>query len=265
MNQKNFRFFDRAVTVEGIACFVSDAHLGAPSEQLSQEREEKLVTFLSQHPEIQHLFLLGDIFDFWFEYQDVVPKGYFKLFNILSEMHRRGTRIYYFTGNHDMWVQDYFVRELGFEIFRQQQAFLINGKRCMVGHGDGIGGRQWKYLFIKKIFSLKLNRVIYSMLHPRLAFSIARLCSNNSRKSHPESAKIFQKEAEPQVQFARTLLQHEQVDFFIYAHRHIPIIYPLTKSTCYCNVGDWLTHFSYLWFANQTPELCYLDKCVDCE
>ena len=241
--------FRHPITIEGNACFVSDAHLGCPTESESQVREEMLVDLLQQQKDnMQHLFLLGDMFDFWFEYKDVVPKGYFRFFNKLSELHEKGVEIYYFTGNHDMWVQDYFTQSFGCKVFYQQQVFNLNGKRCVIGHGDGIGGHQRRYLFIKRIFGFKPNRVLYSMLHPRQAFAIAKFCSRKSRASHDESLFTFQGEQEFQVQYARQILAQEPVDMFIYAHRHTPAEYALSDNSQFYNIGDWLTHFSYMVF-----------------
>lgn len=239
--------FDNPIELHGNALFVSDAHLRTPEDAESQQRETQLIQLLEAHRgKLQHLFLLGDIFDFWFEYRDVVPKGYFRLFNLLYELNQSGVKIYFFTGNHDMWVQDYFTEQFGCQVFYQQQAFLLNGKRCLIGHGDGLGGKQRRYNLIKRIFGYKPNRVLYSMLHPRQAFSIARYFSATSRASHNPDVFKFKNEAEYQVMYARQVLQTEPVDFFIYAHRHIPVRYELTPSSCYYNTGDWLTNFTYI-------------------
>lgn len=247
--------FQHPTVIEGTALFVSDAHLGTSSGVDSLTREKMLVDMLRQHRDsLKHVFLLGDMFDFWFEYKDVVPKGYFKLFNILSELHENGTEIYYFTGNHDMWVQDYFTRSFGCKVFYQQQVFDINGKRCVIGHGDGIGGKQRRYLFIKHVFAFKPNRVLYSMLHPRQAFAIAKFFSRKSRASHDESLFTFQGEREFQVQYARKLLETEPVDCFIYGHRHTPAELALSDSSHFFNIGDWLNHFSYLLFPSDGSE-----------
>lgn len=241
--------FSQSIELNGNALFVSDAHFRTPSDANSRQREEWLIDCLSSHRNsIKHLFFLGDIFDYWFEYGDVVPKGYFRLFNLLYEMNLEGIQMYYFTGNHDMWVQDYFTEQFGCRVFRDQQAFILNGHRCLIGHGDGIGGKQHRYLLIKKIFSFKPNRILYSMLHPRHSFAIARFFSQKSRASHSEEAAVFKKEQEYQVQYARTVLQQEPVEFFIYAHRHIPIRYELSAQSTLYNVGDWLKNFSYITF-----------------
>lgn len=252
--------FSNVMEINGNVCFLSDAHFGTPNQQDSQKREDVLVSLLNQiGDDIQHLFLLGDIFDFWFEYRDVVPKGYFRLFNTLYNLSKKGVKIYYFTGNHDMWVQDYFEQQFDCQVFIKEHAFLLNGKRCVIAHGDGLGGKQRKYLLIKGIFGFKPNRVLYSMLHPRQAFSIARYCSKISRESHPDDAQEFKGEQEHQVQYARQVLENEPVDFFIFGHRHIPKQYVLTDDSMLFNCGDWLSNFSYLIFNQEAakPQLMF--------
>ncbi|MBQ3751137.1 MAG: UDP-2,3-diacylglucosamine diphosphatase [Bacteroidales bacterium] len=246
--------FDHPIEIQGNVLFISDAHLRTPEDEDSKQRETKLIQLLeSRKGQFQHLFLLGDIFDFWFEYGDVAPKGYFRLFNLLYELNESGVKIYYFTGNHDMWVQDYFTQQFDCQVFYNQQAFVLNGKRCLVGHGDGLGGKQRRYNFIKRVFGYKPNRVLYSMLHPRHAFAIARHFSARSRASHKPEVLTFKNEEEFQVQYARQILEQEHVDFFIYAHRHIPVTYPLGENSCYFNTGDWLTNFSYVVYDADAP------------
>ncbi len=258
--------FSQPIEIQGNAFFISDAHFRTPSDAESGRREELLMNCLSAHQDtINYLFFLGDIFDYWFEYGDVVPKGYFRLFNLLYELHKSGVEIYFFTGNHDMWVQDYFSEQFGCRVFHDQQAFIINGHRCLIGHGDGIGGSQHRYLLIKKIFSFKPNRILYSMLHPRHSFAIARFFSKKSRASHTADAGVFKQEQEYQVQYARTILQQESVDFFIYAHRHIPMCYELSAQSTLYNVGDWLENFSYITFnqSDTNPVLHFFQQKED--
>ena len=240
--------------LHGRCLFLSDAHFRTPQDAPSAQREEMLIQLIQNEGPLQHLFLLGDIFDFWFEYRDVVPKGYVRLFAFLQELNAQGVQIHYFIGNHDMWVENYFTQTFGAIVYREAQLFSINGHRCFVGHGDGLGGRQRKYLLIKRIFNNRFNWWLYGLLHPRQAFSIARFCSEKSRNSHDECMLQFQGEEEFQVQFARELLQNTNIDFFIFAHRHVPTRYELTPSCTFYNVGDWLTHFSYLTFAPEDTE-----------
>lgn len=240
--------------MHGRCLFVSDAHFRTPQDAPSAQREEMLIQLIQKEGLLQHLFLLGDIFDFWFEYRDVVPKGYVRLFAFLQELNAQGTQIHYFIGNHDMWVEDYFQELFGAKIYADPQLLLINGRRCFVGHGDGLGGKQRRYLLIKRIFRFRPNQVLYSMLHPKTAFSIARFCSHRSRESHDESTLQFQDEREHQVMFARDILLSTDIDFFIFAHRHVPVRYDLTPKCLFFNVGDWLTHFTYLTFAPEDTE-----------
>ena len=243
------------IVIHGNCLFVSDAHFRTPPDAASEERELRLVQLLKdQGAELRHLFLLGDIFDFWFEYRDVAPKGYVTLFSCLKELHQQGVEIHYFTGNHDMWVEDYFTKTFGAVIYREARMFSINGHRCFVGHGDGLGGKQRKYLLIKRIFNCRFNQMLYSMLHPRQAFAIARFCSQSSRNSHDKSMLQFHSEKEHQVQYARELLQTTDVEYFIFAHRHIPTRYELAPTCTFFNVGDWLNNFSYITFGVSDKE-----------
>lgn len=243
------------MTLHGNCLFVSDAHFRTPPDIASEERERKLVQLLkNQKGKLQHLFLLGDIFDYWFEYRDVVPKGYATLFACLKEMNSQGVQIHYFTGNHDMWVEDYFTQTFGAIIYREAQLMEINGHRCFVGHGDGLGGKQRKYMMIKRILNCRFNWWLYGMLHPRQSFALARFCSQSSRESHDEGVLVFRGEGEYQVQFARELLQTTDVEYFILAHRHIPTRYELSPGHLFFNTGDWLENFSYITFGTENPE-----------
>ena len=243
------------MTLHGNCLFVSDAHFRTPPDKASEERELKLVHLLkNQKDKLQHLFLLGDIFDYWFEYRDVVPKGYVTLFACLKELHSQGVQIHYFTGNHDMWVEDYFTQTFGAIVYREARVLTINGHRCFVGHGDGLGGKQRKYLLIKRIFNNRFNWWLYGLLHPRQSFAISRFFSEKSRNSHDESMFVFKGEDEYQVQFARELLQTTDVDYFILAHRHIPTRYELAPGHLFFNTGDWLDNFSYISFASKDTE-----------
>ncbi|MBO7629724.1 MAG: UDP-2,3-diacylglucosamine diphosphatase [Bacteroidales bacterium] len=252
---KNTTPLSEPIELRGNCLFVSDAHFRTPPDEASEERELKLVQLLkNQEGELQHLFLLGDIFDYWFEYHDVVPKGYATLFACLKELHAQGVQVHYFTGNHDMWVEDYFTKTFGAVIYREARLFSINGHRCFVGHGDGLGGKQRKYLLIKRILNCRFNWWLYGMLHPRQSFAIARLCSRMSRNSHDENTFVFKGEKEAQVRFAREMMQTTDVEYFIFAHRHIPTRYELTPTCTFFNVGDWLSHFSYLTFDTKDTE-----------
>ena len=243
--------------INGVSYFASDFHFGVPDRESSLRREEAVVNWLDLiSADAKHLFLLGDIFDFWFEYLDVVPKGYFTFLSKLLELNKKGVKIYYFTGNHDMWVGDYFEKEIGMEVFRSQQIFLINGKRCVVGHGDGLDPKDKGYLLIKKIFAFKPNILLYGALPPRWAFSIARKCSHTSRKK--TGKEYFHKDDEDiMLNYILDYLQHdEKIDYFIFGHRHLPLNIHV-KNSVYFNTGDWLTHNSYLRSSSESFDLLY--------
>ncbi|MDR3046902.1 MAG: UDP-2,3-diacylglucosamine diphosphatase [Bacteroidales bacterium] len=240
--------FQNPVIIQGTVFMVSDFHLGAPDYRTSEEREERIVAWLSTiSEEATHLFLLGDIFDFWFEYQDVVPKGYYKFWSQISLLVNKGIQIYFFTGNHDMWVKNYFKDKFGFKIYKKQQAFIINGKKCMIGHGDGLGSDVIGYKIIKKLFSFKFNIFLYSLLHPRIAFGIAHFCSRKSRiysTSYHDQEINF--DTEKLYQYILDVSSKEEIDYFIYGHRHLPLEIKMPTGSVYYNTGDWMTHDSWL-------------------
>ena len=149
------------MTINGKCYFASDFHFGSPNKELSDQREDLIIQWLDLVlQDGKHLFLLGDIFDYWFEYKCVVPKGNYRFLSKLHDIRKKGIEIYYFTGNHDMWVKDYLVKEFGIHIFRNQKEFLINGKKCMVGHGDGLGPGQYGYKLMRWLFSRKFNMIL---------------------------------------------------------------------------------------------------------
>lgn len=246
--------------MNGSCLFVSDIHFNVPQEKCDREREHSLVALLKKHAKIDNLFLLGDVFDFWFEYRDVIPRGYYNFFHQCDKMLQGGTKIHFFTGNHDMWAENFFT-DMGMEIYRRPQVFDINGKKFMVGHGDGVGGKQSKYLLIKWIFNFKPNRWLYSTLHPRISFAIARHFSHKSRESHTENDKIFCGESEHQVVFARKVLENQDINFFIFGHRHIPVKYSLTENSLFFNTGDWISNYSYVMSEDNKsePELVFFN------
>lgn len=249
--------FKDPITINGIVYLTSDFHLGSPDPESSKQRESRIISWLNQiSEEVTHLLLLGDIFDFWFEYRDVVPRGYFNFLAQLEKLKKNGVEIYYFTGNHDMWVKDYFEKELGIQIFRQQHAFLINGKRCLIGHGDGLGPQDHGYKFIKKLFSFPPNIKLYGALHPRIAFGLARFFSRKSRAmTSAKEEKYRGDEKEFLVQYALSVLQNEHIDYFIYGHRHLPLDVVLSENSHYINTGDWLMHHSFVKMTDESVQL----------
>jgi len=229
--------------------FVSDVHLGVPDYTSSLQREKKLISWLSSiQSDATDLFILGDLFDMWFDYKRVVPRGFTRLFGKLAELSDSGIRIHYFIGNHDMWVFDYFEKELGFIIYRNPQSFEFDGKKFFIGHGDGIGPRDYSYKFIKRIFAGKLNQWLFARLHPNFGLGLANLLSKSSRVANGNFEEASDNvENEILVQFCKSKLKEEFFDYFIFGHRHIAMDYNLDENSKYINLGEWVVkpHFGY--------------------
>lgn len=240
------------------AYFASDFHLGSPDYASSREREQRIVAWLSSvENRMGALFLLGDIFDFWFEYKDVVPRGYIRLLGKLAMLSDKGIPIYFFCGNHDMWTSDYLTQEIGLKVYRGPQRVTINQCKFILGHGDGLGPGDHGYKCIKKIFSSPFNRAVFAALHPRWAFALA---CNSSKKSRNADCLDPNKERKEQIKnenlriYIRQVLIDENPKYFIFAHRHFPIEEKLGESF-YINTGDWLKYNSYVVFDGKKAEL----------
>jgi len=237
--------------------FASDFHLGIPDRISSLEREKKIVAWLDS---IQHdarsIYLVGDLFDFWFEYKHVVPRGYVRLLGKLADLRDKGIDIQVFTGNHDLWMFGYFEEELRIPVHHHYIRFEDGGKKFLVGHGDGIGPGDRGFKFMKKVFKAKWAQRLYAFLHPWLAFKIAQYFSHNSRIMNEEEA-FLGKEKEWQVQFAEEILKTEHVDYFIFGHRHIAIEVMLRENSKFINLGDWVRHFTFAEFDGNDCSLKY--------
>ncbi|NLN73840.1 MAG: UDP-2,3-diacylglucosamine diphosphatase [Bacteroidales bacterium] len=246
--------------IDGKAYFISDAHFGIPNFEESLEREKKLVRWLDEiKSDAKHIFLLGDIFDFWFEYKKVVPRGFVRILGKLAELSDNGIKIYFFIGNHDMWMKDYLKKELGLELFFKEQIFIINGKKVFLGHGDGLGPGDRGYKFIKKIFRNRVCRWLFARLHPNFAYSMAQYFSRKSREAYLEKDNGYLgDEKEFLVLFIKEKLQTEHFDYFIFGHRHLGIEMKIENST-YINTGDWITNFSYAQSEGNRIKLSYYE------
>lgn len=230
--------------------FVSDCHLGVPDYITSLKREKLLVKWLNEiKDDAKEIYLLGDIFDFWFEYKTVVPKGYVRLLGKLAELSDSGIVINFFTGNHDMWIKDYFEKELNFIIYRNAISKQYNGLKFYIAHGDGLGPNDLGYKFLKKIFSNPFCRWVFSILHPTVGYGIANYFSRKSRIANENYNEIYLgEEKERLIVFSKEILQREHYDFFIFGHRHLPIDIKLGEKSRYINLGDWVTNFTYIEF-----------------
>jgi UDP-2,3-diacylglucosamine hydrolase len=243
--------------------FISDAHLGVPDATSSRKRELLLVKWLDMvKADAEEIYLMGDIFDFWFEYKTVVPKGFVRLLGKLAELSDSGIKINYFTGNHDMWISKYFCQEMNFNIFREPISKIINGKKILIGHGDGLGPDDHGYKFIKKVFSNKVCQWLFSTIHPGFGIKLALFFSRRSRVARGDTDEIFLGEDQERlIVYAKNLLKSEHFDYFIFGHRHLPLDIKLSETSRYLNIGDWIVNFTYLEFDGNDLEL----KKFNCE
>lgn len=242
--------------------FISDIHLGTPNYEKSLEREKTLVKFLdSIFHETEQLFLVGDIFDFWFDYKTVVPAGHIRLLGKLAQFADAGIPIHYFKGNHDMWLSGYFERELNATIHSDNFEFSHSNKKFFVGHGDGKGPQDFGYKRLKKVFRNPLSQWLFRWLHPDIGMAIAQTWSKRSRYATGEKLEKFSgTENEWLVHYARKKQQKNPVDFYIFGHRHLPLDIQIDEKTIYINLGDWLHYQSYAVFDGEKLELRYFEK-----
>lgn len=230
--------------------FLSDFHLGAPDYDRSLVREKKIVAFLQQAAaDAAAIFLVGDMFDFWFEYRDVVPKGYTRILGTLAALTDGGIPVYFFIGNHDMWMRGYFEKELNIPVYAAPQTYEWNGKKFYIGHGDGLGPGDHGYKFLKKIFRNRLCQALFGALHPRIGIGLANYFSRKSRAKTGNSDAVWRgDDKEWLVIYSREILQKEHFDYLLFGHRHFPTIVPLSEGAQYVNLGDWINYFTYAVF-----------------
>ncbi len=237
--------------------FVSDSHLGVPDADKSRQREDLLVSWLDDAGrDAKAIFLLGDIFDFWFEYRSVVPKGFVRLLGKLASLADQGIEIHYFIGNHDMWVFDYFEKEIGVIMHREPFKTIIMGKTFYVGHGDGLGPGDRGYKLLKAFFRCRFCQKLFSFLHPGFGIGMARFFSKRSRVANNSNPEVYNgKENESLYHYCRQVLQKDQVDYFLFGHRHLPLDLDIAPGVRYINTGDWVKYFSYAVFDGTNLEL----------
>jgi len=242
--------------------FLSDFHLGAPNEAASLVREKKIIQFLDEiKNEALQIFVVGDLFDFWFEYKKVVPKGFVRILGKLAELTDMGIPVYFFVGNHDMWMKDYFQKELNIPVFFEPKSFDLLGKQFLIGHGDGLGPGDHGYKFIKKIFRSKISQFLFGILPPVIGIGLANYFSRKSRAKTGNKDEIFEGEdKEWLVIYCKETLKKQAYDYFIFGHRHLPLDIKLNEESRYINLGDWITYFTYAEFDGNTLELKYYKK-----
>ena len=241
--------------------FASDFHLGSPNHIQSRVREDRIVRWLDFiAPTCSELFLMGDVFDFWFEYKYVVPKGFIRLQGKLAQMADAGIKIYFFKGNHDMWVYDYFTKEIGLQIVSDELLIERNSKRFYLHHGDGLGPGDKKYKFLRKIFRNPVCQWIFGMVPPRIGIGIANGWSAHSRAASNVEEMFVSEDKEWLAVYAKAELQKAHYDYFVFGHRHLPLEIKLSENSTYVNIGEWLNFNSYGVFDGQTMRLAYFEK-----
>lgn len=239
--------------------FLSDSHLGAPNAVRSRERELLLVQWLDQYGyDAKEIYLLGDIFDFWFEYSTVVPKGFVRLLGKIASLADRGIPVHYFTGNHDMWAFDYFEKELGVTMHRKPVEKSIDGKNFLIGHGDGLGPGDTGYKFLKAVFACPVCQKMFSFLHPGFGIRMAMFFSKKSRLANESKPETFKgNEQETLVHYCRNQLKTRDIDYFVFGHRHLPLKIPIKPGVYYVNTGEWLSQFSFASFDGKDISIHY--------
>jgi len=237
--------------------FISDCHLGIPDYKSSLIREKKLVAWLDTiESDAQEIYLLGDIFDFWFEYKHVVPKGYVRLLGKLAQLTDKGITVNFFTGNHDMWVKNYFKDELGLRIYKYAVFCNYEGSTFFIAHGDGLGPGDYSYKFLKIFFSNPICKWLFARLHPNFAYSLALFFSRRSRLARGETDSIYLgEEKERLICYAKNFLKKNDVDFFIFGHRHLPLDIKIGQKSRYLNIGDWFRNYTYVVFDGKEVQL----------
>ena len=241
--------------------FCSDNHLGSPNGNLSLEREKIFITWLDQIKiDAQAIFFLGDLFDFWFEYKKVVPKGFTRLFGKLAELSDSGIDLFFFVGNHDCWIGNYFEDELGINVFHKKVDLNIDNYNILIGHGDGLGPGDNKYKFLKLLFRNPILKKLFSFIHPDIGISLGSFLSKKN-KILSGNEKVFESEDKEMLfSYCKDVLKTKYYHFFIFGHRHIPLELDLGNNSKYFNTGDWITHFSYLVYDGNSFNLNYFNK-----
>lgn len=237
--------------------FLSDFHLGAPTHAASLEREKEIVRFLDEaKKDAAEIFLVGDMFDFWYEYRLVVPRGYVRLLGKLAELSDAGIALHFFVGNHDMWMKNYFQTELNIPVYFEPIELIRNGKQFLIGHGDGLGPGDHGYKRLKKIFRNPVCQWMFGILPPAVGIGLANYFSRKSRAQTGSAEEIFLGEdKEWLIIYCKEILLQKKVDFFVFGHRHLPIDYRLSDNSRYINLGDWIKYFTYAVFDGEEIKL----------
>ncbi len=242
--------------------FASDNHLGAPTPEQSFPREQKFVRWLDfVKKDAAAIFILGDMFDFWFEYKTVVPKGFTRTLGKLAEITDSGIPVYYFVGNHDLWMDGYFEEELNIPVYHTTQEFTFNDTHFFIGHGDGLGPGDKGYKRMKKVFTNPVSKWFFRWLHPDIGVRLAQYLSvKNKLISGDEDVTYLGEDNEWLVQYCKRKLETKHRDFFVFGHRHLPMEIQLNPKSKYINLGDWIGYYTYGEFDGKQMHLKEFEK-----
>ncbi len=231
--------------------FLSDFHLGVPDAKSSLEREKRICQLLlEKKDELSDIYFVGDVFDFWFEYNHTVPKGFYRLFGTIANLADQGIQLHFFKGNHDMWMRDLFAKEFNAKIYSEPIELNLGRKKIMIGHGDGLGPGDHKFKFLKRFFASSLCQFLFKWIHPDLGIGLANYFSYKSRYGQPhEPEKYLGNDKEWLYIYCNESLKTVHFDYFIFGHRHLPIYTNIEKSSSiYINLGDWIDYNTYAIF-----------------
>ncbi len=237
--------------------FASDFHLGVPDHETSLKREKLIVEWLETIRHDAHsIYLLGDLFDFWFEYNQAIPRGFIRFQGKLAELRDAGLPIYFFTGNHDMWMFDYFPKELGIPIYREPLRLKINDHTMLVGHGDGLGPNDLFYKMVKRFFNSTVCQWLFARIHPNLGMRIAHFWSRKSRISNMKREEKFEgEENEFLLTYCKELEKSVHYDYYVFGHRHLPLDLAVGTDSRYINLGEWVHFTTYAVYDGRQMEL----------
>lgn len=238
--------------------FASDMHLGAPNETASKARERLLIKWLDEvSQDAAAIFLMGDIFDFWYEYKHVIPKGFTRFLGKLAELRDEGIPIIFFTGNHDMWMFDYFPQELGIPIYRTPERVVLGNHQFFLHHGDGLGDHDKFYKVLKKIFNNRICQWLFGWLHPNVGMWIAQSWSQHSRLTHAGEEERFKgADREWLLHYCKEQEANQHHDYYVFGHRHLNLDLEVSETSRYINLGEWVSLYTYGVYDGTQMKLC---------
>lgn len=236
--------------------FASDFHLGTPNPETSREREFKIIKWLdSIKSDAAAIFLLGDVFDFWYEYKKVIPKGFARFQGKIAELTDSGVQVIIFSGNHDMWMKDYLSEELGVIIYHEPASLSTGETKLLIGHGDGLGPGDFNYKIMKKLFKNSMTRWAFSRLHPNFSLGLGQAWSKSSRINDTDFEGESFKEKEYLFQYCQQIEEQVHYDFYIFGHRHLHLDMQVNNTSRYINLGEWVNNSRYASLSNGQIDL----------